>query len=814
MADLSYTVEVNATPAIATLKKVEQQVKSVNDSFGKLKTALASLAMGAFALNALKTADAIQDLSDATGIATNVLLGFNNAVIQNGGDADKANTSILKFTQTINDAAEGGKEAQIAFQKIGVSLEDLRTLSEADLLQKSIEGIGKLDSATERMGAQVALFGKNARGINFQGVAGGMGSAVAGATQYATAIKAGADAQQSLEVNLKNLTQALLNVLEPLNRLVGGLNISVAAFESLVKVILYAGGAYLIFTRGLAAVKTVMDALSLILKTQGGLWGRVTAQIMLMVSAATSIYKGIGRATGAISGGTSALFSFSAAIAGLLRLLLRFTGVIGIVMAVAEAINFLSKQFFKFDIVDYATDKLKSFWEWGKKITGLGDLFGSSGAGAGRGGNDAITKQLQDRGEEMRKQSEQARETESYFRKQEMALKASVAQFYAANAQAAKMIDFEATMIGKTEDEVEMQRSLNDLSIKYTAEIQKLKDAKNQLGSEETALRKIYDDQIASLEKNKQADKDRLASSITGLQTARLLEQDRLNTLQRITDVMQKQKDISGVTSGIYSDMSKKINEIAFGKEQRGRSVFDQQEAQIKRNIQLLEADMAGAIMAAFETEDGYTNIQQMNTELEKMYALTAKLKQEQLSELNISNQWATGWQDAFTKYMDSATNAAKIAGEQFSAVTNGMNSAIDNFVENGKFSFKDMANSIIKDLLKIELKKQAAFALSGATSFLGSLFGGFFAEGGNPPINKPSVVGENGPELFVPKTAGTIIPNGGGTSNNNAPAGNTYITNNISAIDAKSVAQLFAENRKTLFGSVQMAQKELSYGR
>jgi len=45
-----------------------------------------------------------------------------------------------------------------------------------------------------------------------------------------------------------------------------------------------------------------------------------------------------------------------------------------------------------------------------------------------------------------------------------------------------------------------------------------------------------------------------------------------------------------------------------------------------------------------------------------------------------------------------------------------------------------------------------------------------------------------------------------GGTVNN------TYITNQISAIDAKSVAQLFAENRKTLLGTVQMAQKEMPY--
>lgn len=38
------------------------------------------------------------------------------------------------------------------------------------------------------------------------------------------------------------------------------------------------------------------------------------------------------------------------------------------------------------------------------------------------------------------------------------------------------------------------------------------------------------------------------------------------------------------------------------------------------------------------------------------------------------------------------------------------------------------------------------------------SLFG--FADGGSPPVGVPSIVGERGPEIFVPKGAGTIIPN------------------------------------------------------
>ena len=50
-----------------------------------------------------------------------------------------------------------------------------------------------------------------------------------------------------------------------------------------------------------------------------------------------------------------------------------------------------------------------------------------------------------------------------------------------------------------------------------------------------------------------------------------------------------------------------------------------------------------------------------------------------------------------------------------------------------------------------------------GISSSIGNLFGGFFADGGRPSMGKVSVVGERGPELFVPDSSGTIIPNGAG---------------------------------------------------
>ena len=49
------------------------------------------------------------------------------------------------------------------------------------------------------------------------------------------------------------------------------------------------------------------------------------------------------------------------------------------------------------------------------------------------------------------------------------------------------------------------------------------------------------------------------------------------------------------------------------------------------------------------------------------------------------------------------------------------------------------------------------------------------FANGGRPPVGRASIVGERGPELFVPDRAGTIIPN-------NAMGGSTNIVINVDA--------------------------------
>ena len=83
------------------------------------------------------------------------------------------------------------------------------------------------------------------------------------------------------------------------------------------------------------------------------------------------------------------------------------------------------------------------------------------------------------------------------------------------------------------------------------------------------------------------------------------------------------------------------------------------------------------------------------------------------------------------------------------------------------------------------------------------------FASGGDPPVGQASLVGENGPELFVPKQSGTIIPNG---KINGMMGGSTNVTNNyINAIDTKSFEQRLLQSSTAIWAGYQYANKSLA---
>lgn len=146
--------------------------------------------------------------------------------------------------------------------------------------------------------------------------------------------------------------------------------------------------------------------------------------------------------------------------------------------------------------------------------------------------------------------------------------------------------------------------------------------------------------------------------------------------------------------------------------------------------------------------------IKQLETDLTDFEGMVVSLAQTIESEL------ASAMSNAITGLIDGTQTAEEAFANMFKAI--------------GK-AFIDMATQMIAKALVMK----ALGILTGGGG--GGLLGGggapggwsipkasvpstmgmkFFADGGRPPMGTPSIVGENGPELFVPDGPGTILSN------------------------------------------------------
>jgi lambda family phage tail tape measure protein len=231
--------------------------------------------------------------------------------------------------------------------------------------------------------------------------------------------------------------------------------------------------------------------------------------------------------------------------------------------------------------------------------------------------------------------------------------------------------------------------------------------------------------------------------------------------------------------------------------------------------------------------------------------------RQQQESSIAAQQTFEYGWNKAFRQYAEDATNYATMGKDMFQSMTGAMNKAIDEFVDNGKFSFSDFAASVIKDLIKIELKmaamqlfKMGFQAVSGAiggaiggaavigdanaiisgmqgsgitASVIGSggLDGGagalsFPVRANGGTVNSPTIVGERGAELFMPSRSGTIIPNNNLREMGNS-GGITYngtVIQNMTAIDTQSGLEFLAKNKMNIYALNQSASRSMPTSR
>lgn len=761
--DVNVNVKGNAN---AALQGLNNDLNKVSQSFANLRNIIAGLAIGSFVNNLLNASAALVDLSKATGLTLESVKGLSDALEANGGNAEKSQQILVKFTERLDEAREGSRQAQQAFAGVGISLKDLQKPN-SELALQFAENVGRMaefEGEARAAGAAAEVTGKGIRTIDLKGFGADARSAVDAAKGYTGAITQADQVQQQLEKTIKKAKDELLLFLKPV--------LDVLATEE-----------------GWKSFTTTLKTLGIIL---GIMFGAKMIKNLIDFNKQLRETEIIGSKLGKNP---------------LLRIFLVAGGLKGLEM-LSEKLGI-----FKDEAIDVDAE-LKKAQQQAEQTT-ASTTAQDTGTAISTRETDNLTRAIKDKTSAYDDQVEAIR----------------------------KNIKDQINLLKVGKDQSELDKVRSDIEEKAADAVKKFNEEKAKLDPKKDAdLIAVINAQIDAINKGKEASVQAAQDEIRSLQqlqreTAQTYAQMEVSVTEfqnavKNDEALQQLRDQAELVGKYGQEL-----EILQAK-QRIDQELRQRNNELIGELVRLQFDLAKAIREGNSAEEEAIRIKIAGVQRVMDAEKTAAEERKKITVDNIKNNSAMG-KSVLDQMIDSIAKT-KAELEKYNlgdSIVQNLNQAIDNFVQTGKFKFKEFAANVLKEWLAVKAKmslmdvldqlagglKNAFAGISlgggGGGGFwgtilrgIGSIFG--FAEGGRPPINKPSIVGEKGPELFVPRSAGTVIPNDMLTAGTKERVvTNNYITNNISALDAKSVAQLFAENRKTLLGVTETARREMAYG-
>lgn len=157
---------------------------------------------------------------------------------------------------------------------------------------------------------------------------------------------------------------------------------------------------------------------------------------------------------------------------------------------------------------------------------------------------------------------------------------------------------------------------------------------------------------------------------------------------------------------------------------------------------------------------------------------------------------WTTGAQKAYSNYLESARNAAEQAQNLFERGFQGMEDALVKFAQTGKLDFKSLADSIIADLIRIQVRQQMVSAMGGSKGdgLFGMLMNGVTSliGGGSTAAAAPSAYSLTTASNYSGGGLGLQL-SGGRANGGSVSAGKTY------EVNEKGVPELLNVGNKQL---------------
>ena len=155
----------------AKFKKVGEVLKTVGVAMAAATAAIGTAAVAAgkklwdMASETAKAGDEIDKTSQKLGMSAEAYQEWDYVLSQSGVEITSMTTGLKTLTNQIDDAKNGSTQAQARFAKLGISLNDLSTMSREDVFAAVVSGMQGMADTTERAALANDLFGKSGQNL-------------------------------------------------------------------------------------------------------------------------------------------------------------------------------------------------------------------------------------------------------------------------------------------------------------------------------------------------------------------------------------------------------------------------------------------------------------------------------------------------------------------------------------------------------------------------------------------------------------------------------------------------------------------------
>jgi hypothetical protein len=764
------------------IKDLTNNANPLNSSLGNLAGRMGPLAAGAAAaagafavlgMRAMDLGDQLDDISNATGIAAGQLVNLRSSLINAGGDADSFSKFASKLSIAVGESASGNEKYQKSFKDLGVFITDAggKVRDTGDILEDVLAGLANTDPAI-RQAKAVEILGKEAAKIDWSNVRAGRDIEFDAASKNLAHLRGQIDA---LRVSIdEGLLRAFGNLAKGYNEF--GIDnvfarMTEGAAGALEKIPLL-GSAFEFLNKKARESRQATEAQISASKQEAD------AEIKrLQARAQAAGATGRPGPTKVPGGGQGATPEATLKAIQESRNRIELSGIEARKQAELKSADEISKIQIT---ARYEIEKVKA------EITAKERL------------NEA-----QKNAEIAAKRLEIETKAENDIAKiREQQTQQVLQQKLGYQNELAKMLGYEQTETQKVNDLIAQQPD-------------KYKEIGNQL-RENAAIQDRNLSYIKQITEEQAKYKQLLNDGLTlGINyryevTKINLEEERATRLRQASNSTQK--------AAINEDIDRRLRLSEITKQ------LLNEEKLREAALSDLEGDATGQQIALLlDFQEQLRATADLELQLSELRLESAQRTAEQQST------FAYGWNESYKKFKEDAEDAAKQGQQYFDTFSSGVEDAFVKFVQTGKLSFKDLANSIIADFARIQAKKLIVGALDGlfgnqftpgSSSFVGpmqpgsgrGLFGGkfipgFLASGGQAFNNSPYIVGERGPELFVPRVNGTVMPNnqiGMGMTQQAL----TTVNYNIQAVDASSFRSLVARDPQFIYSVTERGRR------